>query len=67
MAWSNDGTQLAGACAGGYVFFAHVVERHAHYLNFRFVMLNILYTVNQSDFQCNSQRKEVGNSEKRSK
>ncbi|KAL1513318.1 hypothetical protein ABEB36_002740 [Hypothenemus hampei] len=34
MAWSNDGSQLAGACANGHVFFAHIVERHAHYLNF---------------------------------
>ncbi|XP_050301884.1 intraflagellar transport protein 80 homolog [Anthonomus grandis grandis] len=34
IAWSNDGTQLAGACANGHVCFAHVVERHAHFLNF---------------------------------
>ncbi|RZC39328.1 intraflagellar transport protein 80 -like [Asbolus verrucosus] len=34
MAWSGDGTQLAGACANGHVFFAHVVERHVHYMNF---------------------------------
>ncbi|EFA04099.2 intraflagellar transport protein 80 homolog [Tribolium castaneum] len=34
MAWSGDGTQLAGACANGHVFFAHIVERHVHYKNF---------------------------------
>ncbi|XP_030758485.1 intraflagellar transport protein 80 homolog isoform X3 [Sitophilus oryzae] len=34
MSWSNDGTQLAGACANGHVFFAHVIERHSHYLNY---------------------------------
>lgn len=34
MAWSGDGTQLAGACANGHVFFAHIVERHVHYMNF---------------------------------
>ncbi|XP_066143483.1 intraflagellar transport protein 80 homolog [Euwallacea fornicatus] len=33
IAWSNDGTQLAGACANGCLLFAHVIERHAHYLN----------------------------------
>ncbi|KAJ8926753.1 hypothetical protein NQ314_020870 [Rhamnusium bicolor] len=34
MAWSGDGTQLAGACANGHVLFAHVVERDVHYMNF---------------------------------
>ncbi|CAG9768961.1 unnamed protein product [Ceutorhynchus assimilis] len=34
LAWSNDGSQLAGACANGNVFFAHIIERHSHYLNF---------------------------------
>ncbi|KAJ8958886.1 hypothetical protein NQ318_019654 [Aromia moschata] len=34
MAWSGDGTQLAGACANGHVIFAHVVERDVHYENF---------------------------------
>ncbi|CAH1117583.1 unnamed protein product [Phaedon cochleariae] len=34
MAWSTDGTQLAGACANGQVLFAHVVEREVHYMNF---------------------------------
>ncbi|CAH0556703.1 unnamed protein product [Brassicogethes aeneus] len=34
MSWSGDGTQLAAACANGHVLFAHVVERHVHYMNF---------------------------------
>ncbi|KAJ3655370.1 hypothetical protein Zmor_014503 [Zophobas morio] len=34
MSWSGDGTQLAGACANGHVFFAHIVERNVHYMNF---------------------------------
>lgn len=32
--WSNDGTQLAAACANGHVLFAHVIEREVHYLNY---------------------------------
>lgn len=35
LAWSSDGTQLAGACANGKVIFAHVVERSVEYGNFR--------------------------------
>ena len=27
LAWSADGTQLAGACSNGNVIFAHIVER----------------------------------------
>ncbi|XP_023311105.1 intraflagellar transport protein 80 homolog [Anoplophora glabripennis] len=34
LAWSGDGTQLAGACANGQVLFAHVVERDVTYANF---------------------------------
>lgn len=34
MAWSNDGTQLAAACANNHVLFAHVVDRQVHYLNY---------------------------------
>ncbi|CAG9859174.1 unnamed protein product [Phyllotreta striolata] len=34
LAWSADGTQLAGACANGQVLFAHVVEREVQYENF---------------------------------
>ncbi|KAG5865619.1 hypothetical protein JTB14_010369 [Gonioctena quinquepunctata] len=38
MAWSADGTQLAGACANGQVLFAHVVEREVQYMNFTAVV-----------------------------
>lgn len=34
MAWSADGTQLAGGCANGQVMFAHIVERSVHFQNF---------------------------------
>lgn len=34
MAWSADGTQLAGACGNGQVIFAHVVEQHWEWKNF---------------------------------
>lgn len=34
MAWSADGTQLAGACANGQVLFAHVVERNVYFKNY---------------------------------
>ncbi|KAJ1520245.1 hypothetical protein ONE63_004452 [Megalurothrips usitatus] len=27
LAWSSDGTQIAGACANGHCVFAHVIER----------------------------------------
>lgn len=27
LAWSSDGTQIAGACANGQCMFAHVIER----------------------------------------
>ena len=27
IAWSNDGTQVAGACSNGHVIFAHVIEK----------------------------------------
>ena len=29
IAWSNDGTQVAGACGNGHVIFGHVIERLA--------------------------------------
>ncbi|XP_074029893.1 intraflagellar transport protein Oseg5 isoform X1 [Leptinotarsa decemlineata] len=38
MAWSADGTQLAGACANGQVLFAHVVERDVQFMNFTAVV-----------------------------
>ncbi|PSN36206.1 hypothetical protein C0J52_07301 [Blattella germanica] len=28
IAWSSDGTQVAGACGNGHVIFAHIIERH---------------------------------------
>uniref|UniRef100_A0A8C4E433 Intraflagellar transport 80 homolog (Chlamydomonas) n=1 Tax=Dicentrarchus labrax TaxID=13489 RepID=A0A8C4E433_DICLA len=34
LAWSADGTQLAGACGNGHVVFAHVVEQHWEWKNF---------------------------------
>nr|XP_019943475.1 PREDICTED: intraflagellar transport protein 80 homolog isoform X1 [Paralichthys olivaceus] len=34
VAWSADGTQLAGACGNGHVIFAHVVEQHWEWKNF---------------------------------
>lgn len=32
IAWSSDGTQLAGACGNGQVIFAHVIERQVLFL-----------------------------------
>ncbi|KAG8445234.1 hypothetical protein GDO86_010132 [Hymenochirus boettgeri] len=34
IAWSVDGTQIAGACGNGHVIFAHVVEQHWEWKNF---------------------------------
>ncbi|KAJ6669441.1 hypothetical protein lerEdw1_008251 [Lerista edwardsae] len=34
IAWSIDGTQIAGACGNGHVIFAHVVEQHLVWKNF---------------------------------
>lgn len=34
LAWSADGTQLAGACGNGHVIFAHVVDQHWEWKNF---------------------------------
>ncbi|XP_029964849.1 intraflagellar transport protein 80 homolog [Salarias fasciatus] len=34
LAWSADGTQLAGACGNGHVVFAHVVEQHWEWKNY---------------------------------
>ena len=27
ISWSNDGTQVAGACGNGHVIFGHIIER----------------------------------------
>eukprot|EP00794_Sanderia_malayensis_P011126 gene11126-12297_t len=34
IAWSTDGTQLAGACGNGQVVFAHVVQKRIEWSNF---------------------------------
>ncbi|XP_061639072.1 intraflagellar transport protein 80 homolog isoform X2 [Phyllopteryx taeniolatus] len=34
LAWSADGTQVAGACGNGHVIFANVVEQHWEWNNF---------------------------------
>ncbi|KAM4771325.1 intraflagellar transport protein 80 homolog [Rhinophrynus dorsalis] len=34
IAWSIDGTQIAGACGNGHVIFAHVIEQHWEWKNF---------------------------------
>ncbi|XP_048121196.1 intraflagellar transport protein 80 homolog [Alosa alosa] len=35
VAWSADGTQLAGACGNGHVIFAHVVEQRWEWKSFQ--------------------------------
>ncbi|XP_022247668.1 intraflagellar transport protein 80 homolog [Limulus polyphemus] len=34
LAWSSDGTQIAGACGNGHVVFAHVIERRLEWKNY---------------------------------
>lgn len=34
LAWSSDGTQIAGACGNGHVIFAHVIERRLEWKSF---------------------------------
>ncbi|XP_043222116.1 intraflagellar transport protein 80 homolog isoform X2 [Amphibalanus amphitrite] len=34
IAWSNDGTQVAGACSNGHVIFAHVIEKRMEWNHF---------------------------------
>ncbi|XP_069474564.1 intraflagellar transport protein 80 homolog isoform X1 [Ambystoma mexicanum] len=38
IAWSIDGTQIAGACGNGHVIFAHVVEQHWEWKNFEITL-----------------------------
>ncbi|XP_064159238.1 intraflagellar transport protein 80 homolog [Anguilla rostrata] len=38
VAWSADGTQLAGACGNGHVIFAHVVEQRWEWKNFEITL-----------------------------
>lgn len=39
IAWSLDGTQIAGACGNGHVIFAHVVEQHWVWKNFGITLI----------------------------
>ncbi|CAG0899667.1 unnamed protein product [Darwinula stevensoni] len=34
LAWSSDGTQVAGACGHGNVIFAHIIERRLEWKNY---------------------------------
>ncbi|XP_076064271.1 intraflagellar transport protein Oseg5 [Oratosquilla oratoria] len=34
LAWSSDGTQVAGACGNGHVIFAHVIESNLEWKNY---------------------------------
>ncbi|CAL4111796.1 unnamed protein product, partial [Meganyctiphanes norvegica] len=34
LAWSSDGTQVAGACGNGHIIFAHVIENHLEWKNY---------------------------------
>nr|XP_032620708.1 intraflagellar transport protein 80 homolog isoform X3 [Chelonoidis abingdonii] len=38
IAWSTDGTQIAGACGNGHVIFAHVVEQRWEWKNFEITL-----------------------------
>ncbi|XP_067400735.1 intraflagellar transport protein 80 homolog isoform X3 [Emydura macquarii macquarii] len=38
IAWSVDGTQIAGACGNGHVIFAHVVEQRWEWKNFEITL-----------------------------
>ncbi|XP_071949361.1 intraflagellar transport protein 80 homolog [Antedon mediterranea] len=37
IAWSADGTQIAGACGNGHVIFGHMIERRLEWKNFEVV------------------------------
>ncbi|XP_075058171.1 intraflagellar transport protein 80 homolog [Mixophyes fleayi] len=39
IAWSVDGTQVAGACGNGHVIFAHVIEQHWEWKNFEVTLI----------------------------
>lgn len=38
IAWSIDGTQIAGACGNGHVVFAHVVEQRWEWKNYQITL-----------------------------
>ncbi|XP_033637607.1 intraflagellar transport protein 80 homolog [Asterias rubens] len=40
IAWSGDGTQVAGACGNGHVIFAQVIERRLEWKNFEVVVVS---------------------------
>lgn len=53
LAWSADGTQLAGSCGNGHVIFAHIVEQHWEWMNFVITLtkrrtMQVLNVVNEA-------------------
>ncbi|XP_069752879.1 intraflagellar transport protein 80 homolog isoform X2 [Narcine bancroftii] len=38
IAWSADGTQIAGACGNGHVIFAHIIEQRWEWKNFEITL-----------------------------
>uniref|UniRef100_UPI00398E3A1C intraflagellar transport protein 80 homolog isoform X3 n=1 Tax=Pristiophorus japonicus TaxID=55135 RepID=UPI00398E3A1C len=38
IAWSVDGTQIAGACGNGHVIFAHIIEQRWEWKNFEITL-----------------------------
>ncbi len=42
LAWSSDGTQIAGACGNGHVIFAHVIEKRIEWKEFEATVTGIL-------------------------
>ncbi|XP_051873931.1 intraflagellar transport protein 80 homolog isoform X2 [Pristis pectinata] len=38
IAWSVDGTQIAGACGNGHVLFAHIIEQRWEWKNFEITL-----------------------------
>ncbi|EDV28474.1 uncharacterized protein TRIADDRAFT_49567 [Trichoplax adhaerens] len=53
IAWSSDGTQLAGACGNGQVIFANVVERRLEWKNFE-ITITDSKTINVNDVSNDS-------------
>ncbi|XP_072035269.1 intraflagellar transport protein 80 homolog [Amphiura filiformis] len=45
IAWSGDGTQIAGACGNGHVIFAHIIERRLEWKSFE-VLVTSKKTIN---------------------
>ncbi|RXG60139.1 Intraflagellar transport protein 80-like protein [Armadillidium vulgare] len=40
LAWSTDGTQVAGACGNGHVLFAHIIDKHLEWKNYEATVIN---------------------------